>query len=115
MKRTRLKVSLLLLLALLLLCACTGETVPQPTGSYVSEDGTLTIDFDTLRGTWVRESGERLSIDVLYSYTLGNIAFYANETEVFLGSYELTEDVLIIRDGEGAELYRLSKVTVSDQ
>ena len=98
---------LLFLTCAFLLCACTQDVSTDLKGIWQTEDGALFLDLNTLRGTLRAQDETEKQIDVLYSASLGNIAFYANEKEEFLGTYELAESVLIIRDAEGMECYRL--------
>ena len=102
----------LIFLMLWVAVACGAEE--KPSGIWQTQDGMLSIDFTALRGTWTGEDGTEKEIDVLYSYTLGNIAFYVDEKQEFLGRFEWKYDVIVISDSEGKECYRLTPLEQTD-
>ncbi len=104
--------AILILLMLSAVVSCGTEE--KPSGIWQTEDGMLSIDFTALRGTWTDEDGAKKEIDVLYSYTLGNIAFYADEKQEFLGRFEWNSDVIVISNSEGKECYRLIPTAQTD-
>ena len=87
--------------------SCSGGKVVQPDGIWESTDGVLVIDFDSLTGQ-LQIDGETQSIDVLYSYTLQEIAFYSEQQELFKGFYRYEQDTVIIQNDALETVYTLS-------
>lgn len=94
------------ILFLLFCVSCASHSVMKPSGVWESEDHKLTLDFDTLRGTLTQE-GLTETFDILYSYSLKQIAFYSNQKEIFIGTFLLEDGCLTVTDESGMLCFHL--------